>query len=228
MEKEQEKAKTLTVQQYFDQVKEAKQKMTSDDLAQMAESALKLLQRFVVTKQTTAAQRVVFNVQNLEKEKQLLDLGIDTFIYKSVLDEYIEGIAPKEVKVTDLSNYLRVIPDELIKKIEETQDLFTNYFVVFTDYTGREERRVTTEQRNRDPILLGAFIKRDEQFGNHNFCERMYYLGDWVDEQCDLTLDKLISEYKEAKGYSPVSKIRLPQTEEELQKYITEQEKPNV
>lgn len=217
---EQEKAQTLTVQQYFDQVKKAKQKMTHKELKTMAENAVKLMQRFIVTKQTVAAQRLAFNVKNLEKERKLLDMGFNTYLWKDNVDEYVKNIAPTEVKITDLSNYTRVVPDEIIKTIEKTQDLFTNYFVVFTDYTGREERRIETQQRNKDPILLGAFIEHDDKYGNHNVGERLYYLGDWTDDYCDLTLDKLVAQYEEATGYSPVHEIKIPQTEEELIKYI--------
>ena len=41
-------------------------------------------------------------------------------------------------------------------------------------------------------------------------------MGDWVDEYCDLTLDKLVAEYKEKIGHSPANEMSIPQNSEEL------------
>lgn len=217
-----EKESQLTVQQYFDKVKEAKQKMTEVELDRLAENSLKMLEKFLITGQTEAARKVYVNLKTFEKEKQLLAKGLDIYIWKDYLDHYIEDIANKDVKVAPLTRYTRMIPDELIDRIAETKDLFTDYFVVFTDYTGREERKIETEERNRDPILLGAFIEQSDKH-DIDFVERMYYLGDWIDEYCDLTLDKLITEYEAAEGIDPTNKIHIPTDQEELAEFMKEQ-----
>lgn len=212
--------KTLTVQEYFDKVKSLKQDMTDTKLKKLSESSLSLLKRFLVTKQKDAARKVYQNLKCIEKEHTLLKRGINTFIYKDDLDNYLENVADRTVKVTKLENYSRVIPDDIIKRIEETQDIFTDFFVVFTDYTGREERKVETESRNKDPILLGAFINENDKTHDIDFNERMYYIGDWVDEYCDLTLEKLIAEYEEEEGYSPIHEIEIPTTYEEAKQLL--------
>lgn len=201
------------MQQYFDKVKSMKHQMTDIKLNNLTNNALNLLKKFIVTDQKAAARKMFVNLQALQKEQNLIDLGIDQFIYKEDLDDYIENVASKAVKITKLENYTRIIPDELITKIEKTKEIFTDYFVVFTDYTGREERKVATEERNKDPILLGAFIM--EKNRDIDFVERMYYIGDWEDEYCDLTMDRLVEEYKEVRGYSPLKDIKLPETAEE-------------
>lgn len=214
--------KDLTVQQYFDKVKEAKDEMTDEKLSKLADNSLKMLKRFLITNQKEAARRVYVNIQTFKKERELLKLGINKFIYKDYLDNYIGNIASRDVKVTHLENYTRLIPDDIIDKVAKTKDLFTDYFVVFTDYTGKEERKIETVERNKDPILLGAFIEKDNDH-NIDFVERMYYLGDWEDEFCDLTLDKLVAEYEEAEDFNPVTDIKIPTTEEELIKFMNEQ-----
>ena len=52
--------------------------------------------------------------------------------------------------------------------------------------------------------------------------ERFYYIGDWVDEYCDLTLDKMVAEMKDAYGEDIVNRIpvEIPQTEEELKQQL--------
>lgn len=214
--------KDLTVQQYFDKVKNAKDEMTDAKLTKLADNSLKMLRKFLITNQKEAARRVYVNLQTFKKERELLKLGINKFIYKDYLDNYIEHVASRDVKVTHLENYTRLIPDEIIDVISKTKDLFTDYFVVFTDYTGKEERKIETVERNKDPILLGAFIEKDKDH-NIDFVERMYYLGDWEDEFCDITLDKLVAEYEEAENFNPVTDIEIPTTEEELIKFMEEQ-----
>ena len=47
--------------------------------------------------------------------------------------------------------------------------------------------------------------------------ERFYYIGDWVDEYCDLTLDKMVKELvKDDKNYKPSVIIK------DIDKYINQ------
>lgn len=78
-------------------------------------------------------------------------------------------------------------------------------YVLFTDYTGEVEKKV---EKERDPILFGSFIDRTVD----EMSQRMYYLGDWVDEYCDLTLDKLVSQTNK----SIVKEISIPNDTNEL------------
>ena len=144
------------------------------------------------------------------KEEKLIEMGVSTYIYKSTIEDYIENVADKTVKIVELSRYMREIPDELVETIEKTREYFDEFYVVFTDYTGTEERKVEKERRDKDPILFGCFKN-----GN-NVADRFYFLGDWVDEFCDLTLDKMVEEYKSQKGVSPTITEKIPTTSEEL------------
>ena len=104
-----------------------------------------------------------------------------------------------------MKNYPREIPDELIETIENTKNIFDEMYVLFTDYTGEIEKEV---EKERDPILFGSFIDRNID----EMSQRMYYLGDWVDEYCDLTLDKLVSQTDK----SIVKEISIPNNTDEL------------
>lgn len=114
------------------------------------------------------------------------------------------------MKIVELSRYMREIPDELVETVEKSRELFDELYVVFTDYTGKEERKVEKERRDKDPILFGVFKN------GSNVSDRFYFLGDWVDEYCDLTLDKMVEEYK-AKYESDIEmKTEIPETTDEL------------
>lgn len=160
--------------------------------------------------QVESLKKLCFLADTLVKEEKLIELGIDTFVYKDVIEDYIESVADKAVKIVELSRYMREIPDELVETVEKTKPIFDEFYVIFTDYTGREERKVEKERRDKDPILFGVFKN------SSNVSDRFYFLGDWVDEFCDLTLDKMIEQYKEKKGVSPATVIEIPKTSEDL------------
>jgi hypothetical protein len=44
----------------------------------------------------------------------------------------------------------------------------------------------------------------------------MYYIGDWEDEYCDLTLDKMVSEMKTTTKRDIVSEAKTPKSLEEF------------
>ncbi|MEN7436416.1 hypothetical protein AAGV27_14815 [Bacillus velezensis] len=98
------------------------------------------------------------------------------------------------------------------------------FYVVFTDYTGKVERQIEKERRDKDPILFGTF--QDESSGT--LIERFYFIGDWEDEYCDLTLDKMISEVQEVKESNIAMTINTPQDIEQLKKQLNSMDKiPN-
>lgn len=200
----------ITPSQYFDSLKAAKNTITTESLKESYDVFVKLGEKYVKTGQAESLKKLRFLADTFVKEEELIKLGINTYIYKDVIEDYINTVADKAVKIVELSRYMREIPDELVETIEKTKNLFNQFYVVFTDYTGKEQRKVEKERRDKDPILFGVFKT------NTTISDRFYFLGDWVDEFCDLTLDKMVEQYKEKKGVSPVNETEIPKTAEEL------------
>lgn len=210
MADEKEKKEPISPSQYFEVLKGAKNVITTDALKKSFEAFLKLAEKYNKLGQVESLKKLIFLAHTLVKEEKLIEMGINTYVYKDVLEDYIETVADKSVKIVELSRYMREIPDELVPTIEKTRPLFDEFYVVFTDYTGKEERKVEKERRDRDPILFGVFKNQT------TVADRFYFLGDWVDEYCDLTLDKLVEKYQEKKGKSPVNVTKIPKNSEEL------------
>lgn len=202
--------KEITPSQYFDYLKGAKNVITTEALKKSYDAFIKLAEKYHKIGQVESLKKLCFLADTLVKEEKLIELGINTFIYKDTIEDYIENVAGKTVKIIELSRYMREIPDEIVDTIEKSKDLFDEFYVVFTDYTGKEERKVEKEKRDKDPILFGVFKNRT------NVADRFYFLGDWVDEYCDLTLDKLIAQYTEKMNVSPVVTTSIPKSSEEL------------
>lgn len=200
----------ISPSQYFDYLKNAKNDITTEALKESYSVFLKLAEKYTKLGQKESLKKLCFLADTLKKEEKLIELGITTYIYKDVIEDYIENVADETVKIIELSRYMREVPDELVETIEKSKDLFDEFYVVFTDYTGKEERKIEKERRDKDPILFGVFKN------NSNVADRFYFLGDWVDEYCDLTLDKMVEQYQENKGYSPAVETKIPETTDEL------------
>lgn len=197
--------KEMTPYQYFQFVKSKVNKMNDENLNKLYSISSELLEKYKKTGQVKAAKKLAFHIKSILKEKEIIDLGITKFVYRDDIENYIDNIAKDVVKIIELKNYPREIPDELVETIEKTKDIFNEMYVLFTDYTGEVEKKV---EKERDPILFGSFIDRTVD----EMSQRMYYLGDWIDEYCDLTLDKLVSQTNK----SIVKEISIPNDTNEL------------
>lgn len=204
------KNEQITPSQYFDYLKNAKNTITTDALKNSFDTFIKLAEKYTKLGQRESLKKLCFLADVLTKEEKLIEMGITTYIYKDVIEDYIENVADQTVKIVELSRYMREVPDELVETVEKTKDIFDELYVVFTDYTGKEERKVEQERRDKDPILFGVFKNQT------NVADRFYFLGDWVDEYCDLTLDKMVEQYTQEKGHTPTNISTIPQNGEEL------------
>lgn len=184
--------KELTPKEFFDILKEKKNTITDKELSDIYDNCLVLTEKYITTGQKAGVKKLIFHLETIEKEREIVKLGIDTFLYKDDIEEYIDNISNDVVKIIELENYEREIPDEIVETIKNVGHQFTQLYVLFTDYTGREERKVEKARIEKDPILFGTFQNKESR----TVIDRFYFLGDWIDEYCDLTLDKMVAEMK--------------------------------
>lgn len=202
----------LNPAEYFERVKEKKNHITDEELKNVYDNCLELLNKYNITGQKKGMKKLMFHLECIEKEREIVKMGIDTFIYRDDIEDYIDNVAKDIVKIIELENYEREIPDEIVELINKVKDKFDQLYVVFTDYTGKVEREVEKERRERDPILFGTFQNQI----NRTVIDRFYYLGDWEDEYCDLTLDKMVNETEKVGKRKITRTISTPQDIEEL------------
>ena len=154
---ENDSLKEMTPYQYFQFVKSKVNEMNDENLNKLYSISSELLEKYKKTGQVKAAKKLAFHIKSILKEKEIIDLGITKFVYRDDIENYIDNIAKDVVKIIELKNYPREIPDELVETIEKTKDIFDEMYVLFTDYTGEVEKKV---EKERDPILFGSFIDR--------------------------------------------------------------------
>ena len=124
--------------------------------------------------------------------------GLVTNKYESVL--YAEGLyyvinedqmvsfvtqCEKGIKLDYIKNFTRPLPQEVVDKVNKINQLevFDNYVVLYYDPDGKIYKETAKEEAKRkDPIIFGLIAGS----------KKLYYVADWVDEYCDLSLDKFI------------------------------------
>lgn len=216
-----EEAQKLAPEEFFNLLKEQKEHNTELDLKKYFVSTMEIAERMRRTHQTEGLRRLNFLAKTTIKEVELVKLGYNEYIWKRKLDELLDD-ADTSIKICELEEFTRPLPEEAVKAIEETENIFSAFFVMFTDYTGREDRRRETEQRNKDPILFGAFVEEDDKH-NIDFGERMYPLYSWKDEYCELTLDELCAQYEELTGDKKlVEKLSIKNMHKQVEKRLAE------
>lgn len=208
--------KEMTPQQYFDLVKDKKHNITDAQLNQIYDNCLELLNKYKITGQKLGMKKLIFHLECIEKEREIVSLGIDTFVYRDDIEFYIDNVANDVIKIIDLEHYEREIPDEIVDIIAKVKSKFDQLYVVFTDYTGEAERQVEKERIAKDPILFGTF----QNPKTRSIIDRFYYLGDWIDEHCTLTLDKMVNEVENVGKRNIVHLIKTPEDLNELKSQL--------
>lgn len=186
----------MDTDEIFQELKKSVRLIDSKDLDHYERNLIVALNSALKTEQKILIEQCIFFHKCLEKENELIALGFDRFIYKDDLTYIIDKLNEKNTKniyFIELENYPRVIPNDVVEKIKTVKDrkIFDNYYVLYTDYTRKTQN--TGERVRKDPIVFGAFSASNAEGTIRYMSERMYYIADWVDEYCDLTLDRLLN-----------------------------------
>lgn len=133
--------------------------------------------------QVALAEKLQSRVDVVMYESQLLASGYPKFLREESIVKFAENV-DQGVRLDWIKNFVRMIPQEVVKKKSELDEMriFDNYVVLHYDPDGNATEWTREEvERARDPILFGV-IKGSR---------RLYYVADWEDDYCNLTLDQL-------------------------------------
>lgn len=192
---------------YFEQLKSMLSEVHMTELESQIEA---LIDQIVMAKslgQKNMLHKLSFVYQTILREKVLLVNDIRNYVYKDDIVKYIENVKPKNsVKIIELERFPRVIPEENAEVILKYKDYFDGICIIFTDFTENTYESETDKkivQRNRDPIAFGYFNNEKANLRH----DRFYFITDWVDEYCDLTLTKLVEELGKLGVKKPLKEI---------------------
>ena len=140
----------------FEDLKSKVKHITYNDLQQIFDFSLQLASKFKATGQVRALQKLLFVVDSIEKERHLIQFGIDRYIYKDEIDYYIDNFSNehKPIKIIELENYNREVPDEIVEAVQKTKDIFDQFYVLYTDYSDLDGKRVESTKTSLRRSLL--------------------------------------------------------------------------
>lgn len=142
--------------------------------------------------QTALFESLSNQVEAAIRERQVHAIRCSKYVMQSDVEKLRNLLKDaKTVKLVDIENYPRVIPPEALERFSEVKasNVFDGFKVLYTDTSG-EEKKLTTAQkiRKKDPILWGTLKA---------FPGRLFFVVDWEDEFCTLTMMKMIDHLRE-------------------------------
>lgn len=177
----------LDVMAFFDLVKLETQKETEDYYNRIS-PYLVALKKAKQMGQEALVDQWLGRLFIIKYESFLRASGFHHKISEAQLVNFIKK-TKKGVALTWVKNFAHPIPDEVIERKLKADSLhvFDNYVILHYDPEGKvyaptEKEREEERQRRADPILFGVLEESHD----------LYYIADWVDEYCDLTLDKFL------------------------------------
>lgn len=214
---------------YFEYVKGLKQQVNYAEYDIIIDTALKMMEKTKITGQVNMAKKLTHQVELALRELDAAKAGFDIFVNRKDIERYIQKVEKKVIKVIELKNYSREIPDEVIDKIAKARKIFDELYIVFTDYTNKEAKKVAKARRDKDPIVFGAFKDTDESNNsNRPYLEdRFFFIADWVDEKCDLTLEQIVHDVQDTEDREITYRVSVDDKDEEaVKKFITSLDEP--
>lgn len=159
-------------------------KGSAEDYRDRVAKYLRAIHNAKAVGQTALVEKLLSEMIANKYESLLFSNGV----YHVVTEEQLVNFAKKTEKGIDLcyvKNYTRPIPTDVIEKIGEANELevYDNFVVLHYDPNGLNKKETRKEEAKRkDPIVFGVIAGSN----------KLYYVADWVDEHCNLTLEKFV------------------------------------
>ena len=187
-EEERMNLKTLTVVEFFTSLTKSFKELTP--IADIAEYYGDALIQAKTMGQVALLQNLEDNLDMVRGEAHLIAMGLKKYVSEKQVVTFYEKVGEdKNLKLTWIKNFGRIIPEEIYeaKKDVDEREIFDNYVILHYDPENNGEKLTKEEvEKKKDPILFGV-IKNSR---------KLYYVGDWKDEYCDLTLEEMFTHLK--------------------------------
>ena len=145
------------------------------------------------------------------REQELWACGIEYFTHRKYVDQFMDKVKDVEIGFSKLERFNRPLPAKVEKRVKKIKKLklFDELWVLYLDYKDKKdidgkkkaEKKLKTNKekiKEKDPILFGI---------QSHMPDKLYYVIDWIDEHCDLTLDKFIDDIKKSDPDYDVDKL---------------------
>jgi len=181
----------ISPKEFFESVKNsAEELILANERFASYEKAIAHLKR---TGQIAILERMEYDLEIHRAETQLYAIGHTKVVTEANVVEFA-GKACRELRLDWIKNFSRLIPEKVIEAKEKCDEnlIFDNYVIMHYDPYKDGVLQTVDEikaqiAKEKDPILFGVIAGSN----------KLYYVGDWIDEYCDLTFDKLVEKLGE-------------------------------
>lgn len=203
----------------FDKIKANSSQVTADDIDIFEQQTDGVIRTMISAGQMVGATKAKWLKDVvIPREKELVSLGVTKAVYRADIATFISKHKTRAIKLVTLLDYTRIIPPHAIEMINKTKHIFHQFVIVYTDHSIRAAMEV---KKRTDPILFGVFnetvpvmsVQAQRTSGIVNtagvvstpnnitvMSDRLYFLADWEDAQCDLTFDQMVREFPKVTG----------------------------
>lgn len=195
------KDNTKKVESLFNKIKKAFARADKNQQEKIIDNLTEIKNNAEELNQQNLFLEAEIKLKNAMTEVEAIKAGYDRYVLKEDVNELIENLKAKDggrqLAFSNLERYPRVIPQKNAKLIKQAKKYFDSIYIL---YTAKKEE-VEKEKIAKDPIAFGVVKYKDD---NNSLTRQtsvesnhMFFITDWVDEYCDLTLDKLVELSKE-------------------------------
>lgn len=179
--KKEEKPK-ISISDFFKFVKSSSIDLDINIYEKRVKDYLSAYKYAVQLNQDALAEELKRKIDEVKYESILLSSGMKTIITEEQVVKFYKE-SPKGLELTWIRNFVKVIPESVFEQKNKCDELnvFDNYVILHYD----PDKKAYKEEK--DPILFGVI----------NGVRKLYYVADWIDEYCDLTLDQFIDKFGE-------------------------------
>lgn len=191
--KKEDKVKTMTILNFFTSLA-----TSLNDIKVLQDTAIyyeQAISNAAKAGQIALVEKLKDRLGSAKSELQLVNAGLTKyFVEEQVIDFYKKTASDKNLKLSWIKHFVKPIPSKILEVKEklDQQFVFDNYVILHydpnndaTSLTAEEKKQ--EEIRKKDPIIFGLI----------SGSRRLYYVGDWIDEYCNLTLDVVVETLKE-------------------------------
>ncbi len=191
-----ERQKTMTILNFFSSLAQSLNDLkTLQDIGIHYETLITNAEK---AGQKALVDKLKLRLESAKSEIQLVVFGLQKYLTEEqVVDFYNQTDKDKNLKLTWIKHFIKPIPSKALEEKAKLdgQFVFDNYVILHYD-PNNDATDLTTEEkeervkREKDPILFGVI--KDSR--------RLYYIADWQDDYCTLTLDTVIETLQEKVG----------------------------
>ena len=174
---------------YFKYVKSKFNYLQRKMIESRIEKLEKAFDEAVEAGQDVLAKKFLDTLNQEAKEIMLLAKGFDKYVERDIVLKYKNQIRGGHISNTLLKDFTRIIPKKILDLKKKAEGIVDD-FEIYHYWNEEEQQKVEKKEKicpeekakMRDPVMFGL-IKGSN---------RMYFIGEWDDEYCDLSFNEMI------------------------------------